>query len=70
MKITDVKATVLRTHSVFVQVFTDEGVVGIGECSPMNSQIIANFVDEALKPIIINENTLEIDEEKMKSLAV
>lgn len=61
MKITDVKATVLKTHSVFVQVFTDEGVTGIGECSPMNLEVIAHFIHEALKPIIINEDPLETD---------
>ncbi len=61
MKITNVKATVLRTHSVFVQVFTDEGITGIGECSPMNPEVIAHFVDTALKPIIINDDPLETD---------
>jgi len=61
MKITDVKATVLKTRSILVQVYTDEGITGIGECSPMNSAVIANFVNTALKPIIIGENPLEID---------
>jgi L-alanine-DL-glutamate epimerase-like enolase superfamily enzyme len=61
MKITDVKATVLKTHSIFVQVFTDEGITGIGECSPMNPEILAHFVETALKPIVINEDPLETD---------
>jgi len=61
MKITDVKSTVLRTHSIFVQVFTDEGVTGIGECSPMNPEVLAHFVEAALKPIVINEDPLETD---------
>lgn len=61
MRITNVKATVLRTYSIFVQVFTDEGITGIGECSPMNPPVIANFVETALKPIVVNENPLEID---------
>lgn len=61
MKITDVKAMVLKTRSIFVQVYTDEGVTGIGECSPMNSVVIANFVNTALKPLVVGENPLEID---------
>ncbi|RJP69456.1 MAG: mandelate racemase/muconate lactonizing enzyme family protein [Candidatus Abyssobacteria bacterium SURF_17] len=61
MKITDVKATVLRTHSIFVQVFTDEGITGIGECSPMNPEVIANFVEVALKAVVVNEDPLEVD---------
>lgn len=61
MKIIDTKATILKTRSIFVQIYTDEGVTGIGECSPMNSAVIANFVNTALKPIIIGSNPLEID---------
>ncbi len=61
MKITDVKANVLKTGSVFVRVFTDEGVVGIGECSPMNSRVNAHFVETALKPLVLGENPLEIE---------
>jgi len=61
MKITDVKATALRTGTVIVQVFTDGDVVGIGECSPMNTAVIAHFVNTALKPIVVGENPLEID---------
>lgn len=61
MKITEVKAIVLKTRSIFVQIYTDESVVGIGECSPMNSAVIAHFVNTALKPLIVGENPLEID---------
>jgi len=59
MKITDVKATAMRP--LLVQVYTDEGVMGIGECSPMNTNVVAHFVNTALKPIIMGENPLEID---------
>ncbi|RJP24649.1 MAG: mandelate racemase/muconate lactonizing enzyme family protein [Candidatus Abyssobacteria bacterium SURF_5] len=61
MRIIDVKATPLRTHSVFVQVLTDEGVTGIGECSPMNPLVLSHFVETALKPIILNEDPLETE---------
>src|SRR5207249_4970970 len=35
LKITDVKASIVFGRSIFVQVFTDEGITGLGECSPM-----------------------------------
>ena len=60
MQIVDVKATALRTNSIIVQVKTDEGVCGVGECSPMHVGIVANFVNTALKPLLIGENPLEI----------
>ena len=58
MKITDVKATAMRP--LLVQVYTDEGIMGIGECSPMNTRVIAHFVNTALKPILVGEDPLEI----------
>ena len=61
MKITEVKATALKTRSVLVQVETDEGISGIGECSPMNLEVLAHFVNKALAPLLIGENPLEID---------
>lgn len=59
MKITDVKATAMRP--ILVRVYTDEGVMGIGECSPMNTEVVAHFVNTALKPLLVGENPLEID---------
>jgi len=61
VKITDVRSYILKTGSVFVQAFTDEGLTGIGECSPMNAMVVAHFVYAALKPLIVGENPLEID---------
>ena len=58
MKITDVKASPMRP--VLVRVYTDEGVMGIGECSPMNATVNAHFVNTALKPLLMGENPLEI----------
>ncbi len=38
MKITDVRAYTVLNRSIFVRVFTDEGITGYGECSPMQVQ--------------------------------
>ncbi len=56
MKITDVRAYPLKTRSAFVRVFTDEGVEGIGECSPMNVQVMCHFVETALKPLVVGKD--------------
>jgi L-alanine-DL-glutamate epimerase-like enolase superfamily enzyme len=61
MKITDVETTLLKTGSIFVQVRTDEGITGIGECSPMHGHVLAHFVDTALKPLVVGEDPREID---------
>jgi L-alanine-DL-glutamate epimerase-like enolase superfamily enzyme len=61
MKITDVKTTLLKTGSIFVQVLTDDGISGIGECSPMHGPVLAHFVDTALKPLVVGDDPREID---------
>ena len=62
MKITDVRVTVLPTRSIFVQVDTDEGLSGVGECSPMHPGLIATFVDTVLKPSVIGLDPRNVDE--------
>lgn len=61
MKITDVRVNLLKTGSIFVRVFTDDRVVGIGECSPMHGQVVGHFVATALKPLLLGQNPLETD---------
>ncbi|MCH7802017.1 MAG: mandelate racemase/muconate lactonizing enzyme family protein, partial [Chloroflexi bacterium] len=61
MKITKVEATALKTRSVIVQVSTDEGVTGIGECTPMNLEVLAHFVNTVFRPLIVGDDPLEID---------
>lgn len=61
MKITDVKATIVFGRSIFVQVFTDEGITGLGECSPMNAPVLAHFVETVLRPLCLGRDPLQID---------
>ncbi len=56
MKITDVRAYPLKTRTALVRVFTDEGIEGVGECSPMNIKIMCHFVETALKPLIMGKD--------------
>lgn len=60
MKITDIHTYVVMNSSVFVRVFTDEGINGIGECSPMNCKVIAYLINTTFKPLLLGENPLEI----------
>lgn len=59
LKITDVEAWVLNVHSLFVIVRTEGGISGYGESSPMNVRAIASFVNEALKPQVVDQNALD-----------
>lgn len=61
MHIRDVHVFLLKRGSVFVQVVTDEGLTGIGECSPMNGRVLAHFVETALKPLLLKEDPLDVD---------
>jgi L-alanine-DL-glutamate epimerase-like enolase superfamily enzyme len=61
VRITDVRASVAFGRSVFVRVFTDEGITGLGECSPMHLSALVHFIDEVLKPLCVGKNPLEID---------
>jgi D-arabinonate dehydratase/D-galactarolactone cycloisomerase len=61
VRIRDVVVSLLRRGSVFVQVHTDEGITGIGECSPMNGRVLAHFVETALKPLVMGEDPLDVD---------
>ena len=63
MKITDVRAYTVLDRSIFVRVFTDEGITGLGECSPMQVQsgVIQQFVNGMLRPICVGKDPLQID---------
>src|SRR5262245_60355192 len=60
-KITDVRAYPLRTRTALVRVFTDAGVDGVGECSPMNVPVMCHFVDTALRPILVGQDALDTE---------
>ena len=59
------KITRIRSYGIhgkcFVAVDTDEGITGLGECSPMHSPTIGRFVVDVLAPRILGQNPLETD---------
>ena len=52
MKITDVEALPLRFGPLLVRVYTDEGIVGLGEASGRYRKALKPFIEEVLKPIV------------------
>ena len=60
MKITSVAAYVIH-GKCFILVRTDEGVEGLGECSPMHSGMVGKFAAEVLGPHIIGADPIETD---------
>jgi L-alanine-DL-glutamate epimerase-like enolase superfamily enzyme len=60
LKITAVDVFPLKTNSVFVLVRTNEGITGLGECSPMNRKVITSMLRDSLIPIVLGGNPLDI----------
>lgn len=61
LKITGVDTFALTTGSIFVLVRTNEGITGLGECSPMNAKVIVAMLRDALIPIVVGKNPLDIE---------
>jgi len=51
-----------KTDAVLVQVFTDKGIVGIGESSPYRGpEAIKKFVEETVKPLVVGQNPFDVE---------
>jgi L-alanine-DL-glutamate epimerase-like enolase superfamily enzyme len=51
-----------KTDAVLVQVFTDQGIVGIGESSPYGGpQEIKKFIEEFVRPVVIGKNPFDVE---------
>jgi L-alanine-DL-glutamate epimerase-like enolase superfamily enzyme len=61
MKVTRVESVVLMGRYQLVRVHTDEGVVGVGEVSPMNVAVTHTLVEKSLAPLVVGENPADIE---------
>ena len=62
LKVTDVKTYVLRTGQTLVEVFTDGGITGIGECSPMvHGAAFAALIDKAIRRHVVGQNPFNVE---------
>ncbi len=59
MKITDVECLILDRSFPFVRVYTDEGIVGIGECFRRQPGIVKATIDELLRPALLGKDPTE-----------
>ena len=61
MKITDVECLVLDRQFPFVRVYTDEGIVGIGECFRRQPQVVKTIIDCTLKSVLVAQDPLDTE---------
>jgi galactonate dehydratase len=59
-----VTATILiwKSDTVLVEVFTDKGLVGIGESSPYGGpEFLKKTIEENLKPLVVGQNPFDVE---------
>jgi L-alanine-DL-glutamate epimerase-like enolase superfamily enzyme len=61
MKITQIESIVLLDKLHIVKVHTDEGLVGVGEISPMNAAVTHTMIERALSPLLVGEEATDIE---------
>jgi L-alanine-DL-glutamate epimerase-like enolase superfamily enzyme len=47
--------------NLLVRVHTDEGIVGYGECSPMNNRLVAAHIEHALAGLVLGRDPFDIE---------
>lgn len=61
MKVSDVQAFNLANRTVLVKVTTDEGIVGWGECSPMQPPVIVAHIEHTLARLVVGEDPFDLE---------
>ena len=61
MKVTKVESIVLLGRYHLVRVFTDEGIDGVGEVSPMNAAVTHSLVENALSRLVVGESPFDVE---------
>jgi galactonate dehydratase len=56
------RTVVWKSNAVLVQVFTDQGIVGIGEGSPYaGPEEMKKYAEEFIKPVIVGQNPFDVE---------
>jgi L-alanine-DL-glutamate epimerase-like enolase superfamily enzyme len=51
-----------KTDAVLVEVFTDKGLVGIGESTPYGGPVeVKKYIDEVIKPLLVGQNPFDVE---------
>jgi hypothetical protein len=61
VKVTDIQAFNLANRTVLVKVTTDEGIVGWGECSPMQPPVIVAHIEHTLARLVVGEDPFDLE---------
>ncbi len=62
LKVKQIKTYVLRTGHTVVEVVTDRGIRGWGECSPMvHGSVFARLIEHAIAPRVIGRNPFDVE---------
>ncbi len=62
LKVKQIKTYVLRTGHTFVEVFTEQGISGLGECSPMvHGSVFARLIEHAIAPRVVGRNPFDVE---------
>lgn len=62
LKVTEIKTYVLKTGQTLVEVFTDGGITGIGECSPMvHGSVFAGLIDKAIRGYVVGQSPFDVE---------
>lgn len=60
MKITRVEPVHLPPN-LLVRLHTDEGLIGYGECSPMNNAVVASHLENALARVVVGRDPFDVE---------
>lgn len=60
VKITGVHAHIVKPN-LFVRVETDEGIIGWGECSPMNNRLVAAHIEHAVAGLVMGRDPFDVE---------
>jgi L-alanine-DL-glutamate epimerase-like enolase superfamily enzyme len=60
VKITRVEPLILKTN-LLVRLSTDEGIIGYGECSPMNNPLVAAHIEKALSQLVVGLDPFDVE---------
>jgi D-arabinonate dehydratase/D-galactarolactone cycloisomerase len=62
LKITDIKSYRLKTGQILVEVFTDSGITGMGECSPtVNIVALSAIIENQIKRIAVGRSPFDTE---------
>ncbi len=62
MKITSIKCEILDKQFPFIFVFTDEGIVGYGECFRRQPKITKSVVENLLEPALLGKDPVNTEQ--------